>query len=193
MKRIIFTTIFFTIFILTITAQDSGRAKWLGGSLSLSGQSNGQNQSSFTLMPELGFFLDNGWSAGARVGFGSTKTKLNTETRTSNTFTIMPFARKNFASAGSFNIFGQGELPLTFNGGTNYDGSSMASTNSIGLRVRPGISYTFNEAWGFQMLMPTVFSFSSSEGASSFRLGVNDGYSLQGYLLDTTIGFIYMF
>lgn len=192
MKRTFFTAILLTAFIFALPAQEH-YGRWLGGTVSLSGQSNGQRQSTTTLMPEMGFHLTDSWSAGVRAGFSTSRTKIDNNVRSENAFSIMPFARYTFGNLAGFNIFGQGELPLTFTGGKHYDGSSMDGTTTVGFRIRPGISYLFSERWGFNMLMPPVINFTSSDGSSSFRLGFNDGYTIQNYLLSTSIGFIYMF
>jgi hypothetical protein len=191
MKGQFLTVFLYAVIVFTLPAQEYN--KWLGGTVSLSGQSNGQRQSNFTLMPEFGIHLNDAWAAGIMAGFSTSKTVQDPLTRTENHITVIPFARYTFGNIAGFNLFGQGELPLNFTSGKNYDGSSMDGTTSVGVRIRPGISYYFNQRWGFNMLMPPVISISSTDGSSSYRLGFNDGYTIQGYLLSTSIGFIYMF
>ncbi|MGF1585713.1 MAG: transporter [Bacteroidales bacterium] len=192
MKRTFFTVIMLTAFIFTLPAEEH-YGRWLSGTVSFSGQSNGQRQSATTIMPEIGFYLSDSWSAGVKAGFSTSRTKIDNNVRSENAFSIMPFAKYNFGKLAGISVFGQGELPLTFTGGKHYDGSSMDGTTAVGFRIRPGISYLFSERWGFKMLMPPVINFTSSDGSSSYKLGFNDGYTIQNYLLNTSIGFIYMF
>jgi hypothetical protein len=189
MKRI-FVFVITVMLFTTLAAQD----KWLGGSLMLSGQSiDNMNEAIISIAPELGFQLTDEWAAGGRVNFMTEKTTINNDTRSVNQTSIVPFVRYNFGHAGNFNLFAQAELPLTFYGGKNYDGSSLGSTNAIGLAARPGVSYSLNDTWGFQMLMPAIFSFNDHGGVTTYSLALNRGYTIQNYILDTSIGFIYMF
>ncbi|WP_010664388.1 outer membrane beta-barrel protein [Marinilabilia salmonicolor] len=193
MKRIVFSITFTLIMFISASAQEG--TMWLGGTINISSNtSNDLTTSRTTLMPEFGYNLNSSWAIGGRLGFSTLKDEDPAGTQKNTTTSIIPFARYSFANLGNFKIFGQGELPLNFYGGEFADGTSMDSSNSIGLRVRPGITYAFNENWGFNMLMPSVFAFtSSSNDTSSFKFGINDGYSVQEYLLNTAIGFIYKF
>ena len=179
---------------MTFSAATQENSMWIGGTLSLTGEDNGQTRSTTTIMPELGYNINQAWAIGGRVGFTTDRTVQQGNTRRENTTSIIPFARYTFGDVAGFQVFGQGEMPLHFFGGNHYDGTSMDGSNSIGLAVRPGVSYSFTERWGFNMLMPSVLSIvSTGDGNSSYALGINDGYTIQRYLLSTSIGFIYMF
>ncbi len=193
MKRIIFLT--FLVFSLVMSAFSQEGNMWIGGTLNISSQSVGDvSRSTTTIMPEFGYHLNSNWAIGGRLGFSNEKEDFAAGTEKTNTTSIVPFARYTFGNIGDFQVFGQGELPLNFYGGEFPDGSSKSSSNSIALRVRPGISYAINDSWGFNMLMPSVFSFTSgSNDTSTFKFAVNDGYTVQGYLLSTAIGFVYKF
>jgi outer membrane protein W len=178
----------------TISAQES-KTRWIGGTLILQSQENGQKTSSTTFMPEVGFHLNENWSVGGRVGFSSYKQEnVIGETQKTNTVSLVPFARYTFGAQSGLNFFGQGELPLHFYGGEYYNGSSMESSNSVGFIIRPGLSYSFSPKWGLNMLMPPILQFRDGPDSSSyFRFGINDGYSIQDYFLETSIGFVYRF
>lgn len=192
MRKVFLSALLFAGLFFAATAQEYN--KWLGGKISLSGQSNGQTQTSTTIMPEFGINTGGAWSFGGQVGFSTEKSVTGGDTRRINTTSLVPFARYTFGKVAGFSVFGQGELPLNFYGGRHYDGSSMEGSTSIGFRVRPGISYGFNDRFGFNMYMPSLLSFvNNSSGGSTYRIGINDGYTIQNYLLNTSIGFIYMF
>lgn len=169
---------------------------WIGGGINFSTVDNGNTvQTNLGFMPEFGINFNESFSAGGRIGYFTNINKdAAGDKQKINQFSIVPFARYTFASFGKFSAFGQGELPLSFYGGENYDGTAMDSYNSIGLNVRPGLSYSINEKWGFNLLMPSVFSFvTQSNNYSSVGFTLNRGYTVQSYLLDTNIGFIYKF
>ena len=191
MKRAFFTALLLAG--MTLAASTQENRMWLGGTLSLSGQENGQTQSTTTIMPEFGYYnTGSPWAIGIRAGFTTERTVVQDNTRRYNTTTVSPFARYNFVGSDGFRLFGQAELPLQFFGGSHFDDSSMKSANSIGFRIRPGLSYMLSEKWGFNMLMPSVLNFTQhSDDGSAYSFGINDGYTIQGYLLSTSIGFIY--
>ncbi|MDY0253920.1 MAG: outer membrane beta-barrel protein [Tenuifilaceae bacterium] len=194
MKRIVITSALLLMVSAIAIAQDS--KMWAGGSLVFSNENNdGTKESVFTFMPQLGYTVNDNFTFGGAIGFSSVGRKLNNgDKNTDNTLSIVPFARYSVINLERISIFAQGELPLHFYSGTNYDGSSKNNQNSIGIAVRPGLSYSFNERWGANLLMPSIFSLiTHSNNYSSVNFGINDGYTLQGYLLNTSIGFIYKF
>lgn len=187
MKNSLLVLVFAMGLIFQVSAQDA--KMWLGGTLGISSVDNGINeQSTTTFMPEFGYHLNEKWAIGGRVGFSNTKEETVATTRKINTTSIVPFARYTFGNPSAFSFFGQGELPLNFYGG------DIDSDSSIGVRIRPGFSYAFSQKWGLHMMMPPVLSYESGPGdLSSFRLRVNDGYSIQEYIFNAQIGFVYRF
>ncbi len=165
---------------------------WVGGTLSIRSSDNGTSQSSTTFMPQFGMHLNPKWSVGGNLGFSSSKTVTGDNETKTNTTSVVPFARYWFSEAGNVRFFGQGELPLHFYGGET-NGTDHDSYNSIGLVARPGLGFSLSEKWGLTMLMPPVFSFVNTDGNTNFYFGINDGYTIQDYLLDTSIGIIYKF
>lgn len=194
MKRILLVIAFAIGLVSSLQSQET--KMWIGGSINFSTVDNGNTgQTNVGFMPEFGLNLNESFSVGGRVGYFSTINKnAADEKQTVNQFSLVPFARYNFASFGKFIAFGQAELPISFFGGTNYDGSDMDSYNSIGLNFRPGLSYSINEKWGVNLLMPSVLSFiTQSNDFTYFGFTFNNGYTIQSYLLDTNVGFVYKF
>jgi hypothetical protein len=190
----------FVVFALTalvvFSANSQEKKMWVGGSFILSTQDNGATGTAyFQIMPEFGYNLNERLAIGGGIGYAvNGSTNVDGDKQTFTEFTLKPFARYTLFTLGNVQFFGQAELPMVFYGGTDYDGSSMNSSNSIGIVGRPGLAYFFNEKWGINMLMPSFFRFvTSSNNTSSFRFGVNDGYTIQGYLLNTQVGFVYRF
>src|SRR5690554_1484913 len=165
---------------------------WVGGTLSVASSDNNTSESTATFMPQFGVHLNENWSLGGSLGFSSSKTEAGGIESNSNLPSIVPFARYSISQPGTFRFFGQGELPLRFYGG-EVDGNDLDSYNSVGLVLRPGVGISLSERWGLTMLMPPVFSFVNTDGNSDFYLGINDGYNIQDYILDTSLGIIFKF
>lgn len=166
---------------------------WIGGTISVNSSDQGTNESSSTtFMPQFGLHLNPKWSVGGSLGFSSSRNDNGTFETKYNTTSIVPFARYWFSEAGNVRFFGQGELPIRFHGGKIGD-NDLDGYSSVGLVARPGLGFSLSDKWGLTMLMPPVFSFENSDGDSYFYFGINDGYNIQDYLLDTSIGIIYKF
>ncbi len=184
-KLIIFALIAFGI----STASNSQNKMWVGGifAVSVNEVSEFQTNSSTVFMPQFGYNLNDKWAIGGSVGINNHTTKTKTDGVTfktkANATSIIPFARYSFGELGSVRFFGQGELPINI-----YDGY-----NSVGLNARPGLEIPLGEKWGLNMLMPPIFSFVNNDGSTNFYFGINDGYNIQDYILDTAIGIIFKF
>jgi hypothetical protein len=167
---------------------------WLTGTFRLEGRSNATGESSLTLLPELGYNLDGRWAVGGQLGFmNQWQTNVQGNTRREGSFAVIPFVRYFLGDQNSVNFFLQGELPLIFHGGQNFDGSSMASTTSVGFNLRPGLFYSITDRWGLTMQMPSFIMLENHDGHTTYRLGINDGYTIQRYFLSTALGITYTF
>jgi hypothetical protein len=167
---------------------------WLTGTFRLEGRSNATSESSLTLLPELGYHLDGRWAIGGQFGITNQwNTNVQGQTMREGTFSIIPFVRYFLGDQNSVNFFLQGELPLNFHGGEHYDGRSMQSTTSVGFNLRPGLFYSLTERWGLTVQMPSIIMIENHEGHTRYRLGINDGYTIQRYFLSTAWGITYSF
>jgi len=193
MKRIAFLSAFFVMLSVMAVAQDS--KMWVGGSVIFTNvNDDGGKETGFTIMPEFGYAINQNFTVGGALGYSTEIINIDGDKDTDNVLSIVPFARYSVINLDKISIFAQGELPLRFYSGKNFDGSSKDSQNSIEIALRPGLIYSFNEHWGFNMLMPSVFSFlTHSDNLSIVNFGINSGYTIQTYLLSTSIGFIYKF
>lgn len=176
----------------TTSAAFAQTKMWVGGTLSVASSDNGDSESAATFMPQFGVHLNENWSLGGSLGFSSWHKETPISEETSTVTSIVPFARYWISQPGTFRFFGQGELPLRFYGG-ELNGDDKDSYNSVGLVLRPGVGISLSERWGLTMLMPPVFSFVNTDGNSDFYLGINDGYNIQDYILDTSLGIIFKF
>jgi len=202
MKKIILFVFGVCVFALGAYAQQS---KWIGGGFSYSSTDDGGDKttSSFGFSPEIGFVLNDKWAIGGGLYFGTANDTPNTisETNTSK-FGIIPFARYYVAQTGKFTFFAQAELPYQTNKVETKTtvGGGTVTTNveykSIGLNVSPGVSYDLNDRFALELKMPSILSYYSNSGDyknSGFSFVLNDGMSIQRYLLNPEFKFVYKF
>lgn len=189
MKKLLLTALLALLVNYGLMAQSN---MWVGGTISVRNSDNGTSQSSTTIMPQFGLHLNANWSVGGSLGFSSSSSEEGLTEIKYNTTSLVPFARYWFSEAGNLRFFGQAELPIRFYGG-EINGEDLDGYNSVGLVARPGLEFSLSEKWGLTMLMPPVLSFVNTDGNTDFYFGINEGYNIQDYLLDTSIGIIYKF
>ncbi len=182
---------------LSVMAVGQGTKMWVGGSLQFSNTNDdGDKASGFSLVPQFGYVVNSNFSVGGAIGFSTSSTKVEGADNkdVNNTFSIMPFVRYSAIKLEKFTIFAQAELPLNFHSGKFSNGTSKDGYNSVGINILPGLSYALNEKWGATLIMPSIFSFVTySNDYTNVGFRANSGYTIQGYLLNSSIGFIYKF
>jgi hypothetical protein len=185
--------------LVSFSAMAQKGEKWIGGGFSYWNNENneGIKNSSFSFKPEIGFMLSEKWALGGGLIFETSKEEAASEI-TRKTFGIQPFVRYYFGEAGKFKFFAQGELPFTSTNVENDYGtvSSKYSYSTLGLIARPCIGYKLSEKFSAELLMPQLFAYTSTIGDvdnSSFSFILNKSYSIEDYLLNPTVSFIYKF
>ena len=88
--------------------------------------------SSFTIIPEVGYNLDENWAVGIQLGYGSNDSEEKNVKTTTSFFTIAPYARYTFAKSGIASFFIDGGIQFTSLG-------SDAKGNTFGVGFRPGV------------------------------------------------------
>jgi hypothetical protein len=171
MKRKIFAlVVLMTCFTLGVSAQ-----YYVGGSVGFtsSKMDNGgadQDGTSYKILPEIGYQLDDQMSIGLQIGyshgyaaFGSLtvtdlKAAMNTMVSTYadvyednmklNSFTFAPYIRYNMLKLGKADIFVEGSVGYTNvkADGDPRNANRESKIDVIEIAVRPGVSYRFNES-----------------------------------------------
>lgn len=190
MKKLLLLTLMLPALFFTSVSQE--RNMWLTGTVQLSGTDyNASSETSLILMPDVGYYIDGPWAVGGRFGFETDWTSNEVTVRESRT-AIVPFVRYLVGDPENMNFFLQAELPINFYGG-EVNGTSMDSSTSVGFNFRPGLFYGFTPRWGVTMLMPSFITAETHNDVTTYRLGINDGYTIQRYLLSTAFGITYRF
>jgi len=189
MKNIISITLFTLLIGFGSMAQNP---KWIGGTLNINSTQSPIEETSITIMPQIGINVKSNLAVGGSLGLSSKKTTTANSEIKINVTSIIPFARYYISKPGKFGFFAQSELPVSFyNEETN--GNDTGNYTSVGLLIKPGLGLSISEKWGLTMLMPSVLDFVSNDGENNVSFGINNGYNIQDYILNSSIGLIYKF
>jgi hypothetical protein len=113
---------------------------------------DGNSTSSLTLMPEIGYNLDENLSVGISFGYGEDSKDVAdvdaqgnaiTVTQKNKRFIINPYARYTFMKLDKVNLFIDGGLSYA-----HYDNAG-AKNNQFGIGVRPGVAVNLNYKLSF--------------------------------------------
>jgi len=99
---------------------------------------------SFSIVPSVGYFVDNNFAIGTGVGY--TYDKQVSENHLNQAFVVAPFGRYYVGLSDQFKFFGQLSVPMAFGNNKVVDaqgnvGAKFASTTSIGVNVAPGFAF----------------------------------------------------
>ena len=118
---------------------------YLGGGLGFSTSSyDGNSETYFSILPEIGYNLSENWAVGMTIGYGEAKTKIKgVGTDKVKTFQIAPYARYTFAKFDKVNLFIDGTV-----GYMNEDFAGT-KTNTFGVGLKPGVAVNLNDKLSF--------------------------------------------
>ena len=142
MKKI-FAVALVAMMTLTVNAQ-----VYVGGGVGLLTSSyDGNSETYFSILPEIGYNINEDWAVGIAVGYGEAKSKVNVAgvkvTEKVKTFQIAPYARYTFAKFDKVNLFVDGTVGYSH---VDYAG---AKTNSFALGLKPGVAVNLNDKLSF--------------------------------------------
>lgn len=121
---------------------------YLGGGIGFQTSSqDGNSETYFKIMPEIGYNLDENWAVGITVGYGENKTTVkNNGVKVSEkvkAFEIAPYARYTFAKFDKVNLFVDGVVDYTH---TDFAGDK---NNTFAVGLKPGVAVNLNEKLSF--------------------------------------------
>jgi len=139
MKKIIMTLA------AAIIAVSASAQVYMGGSVGISSVKigGGDSETTYKVLPEIGYNLNDKWAIGAYLGFGKGACDLQNDAFNNGTqeyFTIQPYARYTFVKSQYVNVFMDGGL-----GYTHYN--DVANMFSVGLR--PGVAVNLGAKLSF--------------------------------------------
>jgi hypothetical protein len=139
MKKILMT-LAAVCFAATMNAQ-----VYVGGSLSINSWNAQKNagdrsETTFKIMPEIGYNINENWAIGTVIGYESNKW-TGVQNLSESAFTISPYARYTFAKLGKVNFF--------VDGGFGYTTAKDADWNEFAVGVKPGLAVALSDKVSF--------------------------------------------
>lgn len=121
---------------------------YVGGGVGFQTSSyDGNSETYFKIMPEIGYNLDENWAVGISVGYGEAKTKVKEEgvtmTAKVKSFSVAPYARYTFAKFDKVNLFVDGTV------GYQYEDYAGTKVNTFGVGLKPGVAVNLNDKLSF--------------------------------------------
>ena len=126
-------TLAFLAMATTMSAQVS-----IGGEIGLGTshtKQTGSSENTFLIRPEMEYGINEKISVGLALGY---EHEGQTGGEHVNTWSIQPFVRRTFLTAGAFSAFVDGALDFS----TSHTHQYKKNTNSMGAFIRPGICYS---------------------------------------------------
>lgn len=121
---------------------------YVGGNIGLTSNADAKT-TSFSLLPEVGYSLDDNMSFGAVVGFTSYAKKDN---YTDTNFILQPYFRYTFLELGPVKVFADAQLQLDFWNNKIYLTDNTTNTTSgtnFGIGIAPGIAIPVSDNLSF--------------------------------------------
>ncbi|MCR5680511.1 MAG: porin family protein [Prevotella sp.] len=118
---------------------------YVGGSVSVNAWSSqklagDRSETTFKILPEVGYNLNDEWAIGAVIGYESDKWAL-VDGVSENAFTFNPYARYTFLKSGKVSLF--------VDGGVDFTTASKADWNEIAVGFKPGLAVSLTDNISF--------------------------------------------
>jgi len=138
----------FAIALVAMMTMTANAQVYVGGGIGFETSSqDGNSETYFKIMPEIGYNLNENWAIGIAVGYGESKTTINQGgikmTDKVKAFEVAPYARYTFAKFDKVNLFVDGTFNYLH---TDFAGSK---NNTFGIGVKPGVAVNLNEKLSF--------------------------------------------
>ena len=114
------------------------------------------NTQKYTIMPQVGFFVQDNFALGLGVGYSGTTEKSPMDIKsTVGEFAVSPFARL-YKGEGPVKFFGQLSVPMGW-GTSKVDGNKTGTTERYGAAVSPGIAYFPTNRLGIELSVKGLY------------------------------------
>lgn len=145
---------------------------WLGGAIGFNyvDQDNGNEYSTFTISPQVGYDLNDKWGLGLEI---ETKIVSVNDGDNTTTFAISPFVRYTFAKTGIASFFVDGGF---FVGTNNAEALGVKGDDQTmwGIGVRPGVKLTISNKVDFVASLGYLGYSDVENSRNTFGLNVNN-------------------
>lgn len=176
--------LFLSLIVAIVTVSASAQV-YVGGEAGL-WRNWDENETQFTLAPEIGYELSDKWSIGTFIGYVH---DYNDGVKV-NGFLINPYARYTFAKTGIVSFFLDGGFDFATRK-AKYDGHSSDALNSWGIGIKPGIKVSVAKNLDF---IAHAGFLGYRDHDDDLKLGTYDkGFGFSLHSSDLQFGFVYKF
>lgn len=135
----------FSLIAVAFVAMSVNAQVYVGGSLGINAWSSQKNagdrsETTFSILPEVGYNLNDEWAVGTVIGYVSDKwTGVNGISESA--FTFNPYARYTYLKAGKVSLF--------VDGGVDFTTASKADWNELAIGLKPGLAVSLSDNISF--------------------------------------------
>ncbi len=135
----------FSLIAVAFVAMSVNAQVYVGGSLGIDAWSSQKNagdrsETTFSILPEVGYNLNDEWAVGTVIGYVSDKwTGVNGISESA--FTFNPYARYTYLKAGKVSLF--------VDGGVDFTTASKADWNELAIGLKPGLAVSLSDNISF--------------------------------------------
>ena len=138
----------FAVALVAMMTMSVNAQVYVGGGVGLQSSSyDGNSETFFKLVPEIGYNLDENWAVGIAVGYGEHKTTLKSgnlkTTAKVKAFEIAPYARYTFAKFDKVNLFVDGTVDYL------HTDNAGDKNNTFSIGLKPGVAVNLNDKLSF--------------------------------------------
>ena len=135
----------FSLIAVAFVAMSVNAQVYVGGSLGIDAWSSQKNagdrsETTFTILPEVGYNLNDEWAVGTVIGYVSDKW-VGVNGISESAFTFNPYARYTYLKAGKVSLF--------VDGGVDFTTASKADWNDLAIGLKPGLAVSLSDNISF--------------------------------------------
>ena len=183
MKKILMTMV------AAFAAVSMNAQVYVGGSLGFASYDDGNtSKTSFKLLPEVGYVLDEDMAVGITFGYEQGNVSNGVDSKIGSTdypqtFSIAPYFRYNFTKMGPVTVFADGELMYA----STKAADGAKKDNTFGVGIKPGIAVALGDKLSFVSHLgylgynQTKHDVDGAKARSSFGLDLANGLTFGLY------------
>jgi hypothetical protein len=135
----------FSLIAVAFVAMSVNAQVYVGGSLGINAWSSQKNagdrsETTFSILPEVGYNLNDEWAVGTVIGYVSDKW-VGVNGISESAFTFNPYARYTYLKAGKVSLF--------VDGGVDFTTASKADWNELAIGLKPGLAVSLSDNISF--------------------------------------------
>lgn len=137
----------FSLIAVAFVAMSVNAQVYVGGSLGIDAWSSQKNsnygdrsETTFSILPEVGYNLNDEWAVGTVIGYVSDKW-VGVNGISESAFTFNPYARYTYLKAGKVSLF--------VDGGVDFTTASKDDWNELAIGLKPGLAVSLSDNISF--------------------------------------------